>query len=55
MQEYPKELILEVKEIYKAILERIVETGETQDSDILFIKLYKTKFQHLVYKLMQGD
>ena len=55
MEKYPNELIYDMKEIYKTILERIVHTGETQESDILFIKLYKTEFEHLAYKLMKGD
>ena len=54
MEDYPNDLIYDMKEIYKNILERIVHTGETQESDILFIKLYKTKFEHLVYKLIKG-
>lgn len=54
MDDYPTELIYDMKEIYKTILERIVHTGETQESDVLFIKLYKTKFEHLAYKLIQG-
>lgn len=52
MEKYPEELVIEIHEIYKLILERIVDTGETQESDLLFIKLYETKFRHLAYKLM---
>lgn len=56
MEEYPEKLVREMHEIYKVILERIVDTSETLDSDILFIKLYETKFRHLAYKLMiKGD
>lgn len=42
---YPIELYYQMREIYKAILERIVDTGETQESDILFMKLFKTEFE----------
>lgn len=41
----PIELYYQMREIYKAILERIVDTGETQESDILFMKLFKTEFE----------
>lgn len=45
MEKYPDKLIYDMREIYKAILQRIVDTGETQESDILFMKLYKTEFE----------
>ena len=54
MEKYPDKLIQEMREIYKVILERIVHTGETQESDILFIKLYKNEFEHLHFKLIKG-
>ena len=50
MEEYPEQLVFKMREIYKVILERIVDTGETLESDILFMKLYKTEFEHLAYK-----
>lgn len=55
MEKYPDKILYDLKEIHKSILERIVHTGETQESDILFMKLYKTEFEHLVYKLMTGE
>ena len=55
MQEYPEELVIQMKEIYKLILERIVDTGEMFESDVLFSKLYKTQFEHLAYKFSKGD
>lgn len=56
MEQYPEELVIEMHEIYKAILERIVDTSETQESDMLFINLYENKFRHLAYKLIiKGD
>ena len=42
---YPIELYYQMREIYKAILQRIVDTGETQESDILFMKIFKTEFE----------
>lgn len=45
MEKYPDKIIYDMREIYKAILQRIVDTGETQESDILFMKLYKTEFE----------
>jgi hypothetical protein len=45
MSDFKKQIWYQMREIYKAILQRIVETGETEESDILFIKLYKTEFE----------
>jgi hypothetical protein len=53
--ECPKELIAEMREIYKLILERISYTGEMLESDVLFSKLYKSQFEPLLYKLYKGD
>lgn len=55
MEKYPDKIIYDMKEIYKCILERIVNTGETQESDILFIKLYKSEFEPLLFKLIKGE
>lgn len=54
MEKYPDKVLYDLREIHKTILERIVHTGETQESDILFIKLYKTEFEPKVYKLYKG-
>ena len=40
-----EDILYQMREIYKSILQRIVDTGETQESDILFMKLYKTEFE----------
>jgi hypothetical protein len=40
-----EDIFYQMREIYKSILQRIVDTGETQESDILFMKLYKTEFE----------
>ncbi len=55
MEDYKREIAYKMREIYKTILERIVHTGETQESDILFIKLYKNEFESLACKMMIGD
>lgn len=41
---YDIDLCSKMREIYKLILERIVDDGEILESDILFIRLYKEKF-----------
>jgi hypothetical protein len=45
MEKYPNELYKKMREIYRAILQRIVDTGETEESDIMFMKLFKTEFE----------
>lgn len=45
MEKYTEQLFEKMREIYKAIIKRIVDTGETEESDILFIRLYKTEFE----------
>lgn len=51
MEKYPEELCVKMREIFKAIMRRIVDTGKTEESDTLFIRLYKTEFeQNKIYK-----
>ena len=45
MEKYPEELCTKMREIYKQVIKRIVDTGETEESDVLFIRLYKTEFE----------
>ena len=45
MEKYHEELCTKMREIYKAVIRRIVDTGETEESDMLFIRLYKTEFE----------
>lgn len=45
MEKYPEELCTKMREIYKAIIRRIVDIGKTEESDILFIALYKQNFE----------
>lgn len=51
MEKYPEELCIKMREIFKAVMKRIVDTGKTEESDMLFIRLYKTEFeQNTSYK-----
>lgn len=45
MEKYPENLCKKMREIYKVIIKRIVDTGKTEESDMLFIHLYKTEFE----------
>ena len=50
MEKYAHELYCKMLEIHKLILQRIVDTGEIQESDILFMKLFKNEFQEKLVK-----
>ena len=45
MEKYPEKLCTKMREIYKTIIKRIVDTGKTEESDMLFIRLFKTEFE----------
>ena len=45
MDKYPAELYVKMREVYRSILQRIVDTGEVQESDIIFMNLFKTEFE----------
>ena len=45
MEKYPEKICDKMREIYKSIITRMVDTGETEESDLLFIRLYKTEFE----------
>lgn len=45
MGKYPEELCVKMREIFKCVLKRIVDTGKTEESDVLFLHLYKTEFE----------
>ena len=45
MEKYPEEFCSKMREIYKCIIKRIVDTGKTEESDMLFISLYKQNFE----------
>lgn len=49
MEKYPEELCEKMREIFKTIIKRIVDTGKTEESDMLFIRLYKTEFEQNTY------
>lgn len=49
MEKYSEELCQEMREIFKAIIKRIVDTGKTEESDVLFLRLYKTKFEQSTF------
>lgn len=51
---YDDDLCCKMREIYKLVLEEIVDTGEMRESDILFIRLYKEKFA-LVKEIIVED
>jgi hypothetical protein len=45
MEKYPEELCIKMREVHKAIIKRIVDTGKTEESDVLFIALFKQNFE----------
>jgi hypothetical protein len=45
MEKYPEELCVKMREIFKAVIKRIVDTGKTEESDMLFLALYKQEFE----------
>lgn len=45
MEKYPEELCIKMREIYKVIMKRIKDEGKLEESDVLFIHLYKTEFE----------
>lgn len=45
MDKYEEPFCQKMREIFKSIIKRIVDTGKTEESDILFIHLYKTEFE----------
>lgn len=45
MEKYSEKLCQQMREIYKAVIKRIVDTGKTEESDMLFLALYKQEFE----------
>ena len=45
MEKYPEQLCEKMREIYKAVMRRIRESGKTDEVDVLFIHLFKTEFE----------
>lgn len=40
MDEYNTKFVSELRKIYRAIIARMVNTGRTEESDVLFIEFY---------------
>ena len=45
MEKHKEDFCGKMREVYKAVIKRIVDTGKTEESDILFIRLYKTEIE----------
>lgn len=45
MEKCPERLVERLREIYKLIMKRIKETGKIEESDVLYIRLYKTEIE----------
>lgn len=45
MEKYPEELCTKMREIYKLIIKRIEGEGKLEETDVLFIHLYKTEIE----------
>lgn len=45
MEKYPEELCTKLREIYKLIMRRIKATGKIEETDVLYIHLYKTEIE----------
>jgi hypothetical protein len=50
MEKYPEKLMEDMREIYKAVLRKIRQSGKTDEVDVLFIRLYKTEFEQNAVK-----
>ena len=44
MEKYPEKLCTKMREIYKLMMKRIREEGKLNETDVLFIRLFKTEF-----------
>ena len=45
MGKYPEHLVAKMREIYKAVIRRIRQSGQTDEVDVLFLHLYKTEIE----------
>jgi hypothetical protein len=45
MKKYPEQLVDKMREIYKLTMKRIRQEGKLQDTDVLFIHLFKTEIE----------
>jgi hypothetical protein len=46
MGKYPEEVVFKLREIYKLIIKRIRDEGKLEETDVLFIHLFKTEFDN---------
>lgn len=46
MGKYPEEVVFKLREIYKLIIKRIRDDGKLEETDVLFIHLFKTEFDN---------
>lgn len=53
MKQITVSMFIKMKEIYKCIIKRIVDEGNMQESDILFIQMYKHYFESLSTKELE--
>lgn len=44
-EKYPQKLVDDMREIYKAVLRKVRQSGKTDEVDTLVIRLYKTEFE----------
>lgn len=45
MEKYPELFVEKLREIYKAVMRRIKQSGKTDEVDVLFIHFYKTEIE----------
>lgn len=46
MEKYSEQLVEKMREIYKLIIKRISDEGKLEESDVLYIHLFKTEFDN---------
>lgn len=46
MGKYPEEVVFKLREIYKLIIKRIRDEGKLEETDVLYIHLFKTEFDN---------
>ena len=46
MGKYPEEVVFKLREIYKLIIKRIRDDGKLEETDVLYIHLFKTEFDN---------
>ena len=46
MEKYSEQLVEKMREIYKLIIKRIGKEGKLEETDVLFIHLFKTEIDN---------